>query len=212
MQIPIFMVSVISGIFFVNYFGTSYKPVADITNNFLLSTTILVALGDVYGYAVLTWLHIRRVTSNRDRPEYRRTLIKSGTILGTCLFFAILAWFFGGVRGSTFTFWFMAIPTMTLVSANMVWVFHGYTPFRILRITSVETLLFFLTFLLTCTGQMSLMTTIWPPFATITNWMMSVPSVAVQRASLMAAAVGSIVLGVRALFGREPGLVEMEVH
>lgn len=212
MTIPIFIVSVISTIFFVNYFGAPYQPLISVTSNFTLSTTVLIAFGDIYGYTVLLLLHIRRLLFNRGRPEYGRTLIKSGFVLGTCLFFAIIAWTFGGSSSSTFVWWYMAIPTMANVMSNSVWAFHSWTPGAMMKITSIQTALFFATFLLTVTGQMTLLTYLWPPFATISNWCMSVPSVAVQRASLMAAAVGSIVLGVRALIGREPGLVEMEVH
>jgi hypothetical protein len=45
----------------------------------------------------------------------------------------------------------------------------------------------------------------------IAEWIKATPNTAAQRAALLAAAVGGIVLGIRALVMRETGLIEAEV-
>jgi hypothetical protein len=43
------------------------------------------------------------------------------------------------------------------------------------------------------------------------TWIEQVVNGSVQRAALGAAGVGTLILGIRALVGKEPGLIEMEI-
>jgi hypothetical protein len=52
----------------------------------------------------------------------------------------------------------------------------------------------------------------WPPFYDVGVWIETVIATTVIRAFVTAAAVGTVVLTIRALVGREPGLIELEVR
>jgi hypothetical protein len=49
-----------------------------------------------------------------------------------------------------------------------------------------------------------------PVVAPIAEVIMDIPYVAAQRGILLASATGTVILGIRALIGKEPGLLEME--
>jgi hypothetical protein len=81
---------------------------------------------------------------------------------------------------------------------------------RLSRITSFEVFCLWITAILTVMGSTTALVAIWPPFNDIRIWIYMVPDRAARIAATGAAAIGGIILGVRALVGKEPGLVEME--
>lgn len=211
MRIPIFIVSALAAFFIVQYFAAYNTPMADLNNEILLWSTIIASLAGLYGTTILVLMHVRRLSEGRDLPGYRRNVFRSGSLLGMALVLMAIALVYPGLQnGDVFQFWYLAIPGMAAVASQMAWVFHAHAPIRVFRITSIETAIFFASWLFVCTGELTVLVVVWPPFATIDNWIRTVVNPTGERASIAAAAVGAMVLAVRTLGMKEPGLIEME--
>ena len=62
-----------------------------------------------------------------------------------------------------------------------------------------------------CLREMGAVVAYIPQFEVIGDWIMKVPYTASNRGAMIAAGIGVVVLAIRALVGREPGLIEMEM-
>lgn len=98
------------------------------------------------------------------------------------------------------------------VSSNIAWYMGGtYASYRYLRPTSVEAAVLVIMALFSMFRGTTLLTYIWPPFYDIGVWIETVVATSVIRAFTTAMSVGTIVLVIRALVGKEPGLIELEL-
>jgi len=68
-----------------------------------------------------------------------------------------------------------------------------------------------LAWLLTYMRELSFFVFIFPPMALIGDWIEMFPFAAASRALLLSTAVGACIIAARALLGREPGLIDMEM-
>jgi hypothetical protein len=206
--IPLFIVSLVAGIMIVEYFVVPGTILTTLKEEIQLWGSVIGTLTLAFGYLMLVMRYGRSIY----RRETGRPLLNAAATIGSLIFFlAIGLAFEGGNTGPEFLLLYGYIPMYVSTASGMYWPHHTYNPFRLFKWTSPEAIALYLGWILTLLGEMSALVAIWPPFADITYWIQSVPQTGTNRAALAAAAISGIVLGIRALAGREPGLIEMEI-
>jgi hypothetical protein len=209
--IPTFIVSVIAGIFIVEYFVPEFPPLRDLTTELTLWGTILYSCSLLFGIVILLMTMARRAQRRRSgKFTGGRAVLMSATCLGAVMIYTIIALATGGTTSTTFRFWYTYIIAYAAGGMYTAWVHHPYNSYRYFRFTSVESSLMFLCWLFISFRELSSFVAIWPPFYDIGTWIEGVPNTAAQRAMLATTGIGTIVLGIRAIMGREPGMIEVE--
>jgi hypothetical protein len=212
-QIPLFIVSVVGAIFIAEYFTGNPEakvasPLTPLTAELSLWGTIIYAFTLLFGYVGLLRYQARRVQQRKTT----RLAVLGGTCIGAATIFTILGIVSpGGITGSQYQLWYTYIVAYAGGGMYTAWVHHPYNSYRYFRLTSIESATMFLCWILICLRELSMFVAIWEPFYAIGTWVEGVPNTAVQRAALAAYGVGAIVLALRALVWKEPGLVEMEM-
>jgi hypothetical protein len=209
--IPTFIVSIIAGIFIVEYFLPQNAPLTDITTELTLWGTILYSCSLLYGIVILIITMVRRAEQRRSgKFTGGRAVLMSVVCLGTAVVYTIIALATGGTTSATFQFWYTYIIAYAAGGMYTAWVHHPYNSYRYFRFTSIASSLMFIAWLFISFRELSSFVAIWPPFYDIGTWIEGVPNTAAQRAMLATTGIGAIVLGVRAIIGREPGMIEVE--
>jgi hypothetical protein len=209
--LPTFIVSIIAGIFIVEYFAPTFVPLQDLTTELTLWGTILYSCSLLYGIVILIMTMLRRAQQRRSgKFTGWRAVAMSATCLGTALIYTLIALGTGGTTSVTFRFWYTFIIAYAAGGMYTAWVHHPYNSYRYFRFNSVESGLMFLCWLFISFRELSSIVAVWPPFYDIGTWIEGVPNTAAQRAMLATTGLGAIVLGIRALVGREPGMIEVE--
>jgi hypothetical protein len=211
-QIPLLLVSIISGLFIAEYFLV-YEPLSMIKKELTEWGTIISLFILLFGNLMLLASHIRRL-GQRDRipgKEYFRSVV---LIIFVIVFFALA---FGSgpqlTSGALFALvWTNVYGIMGIgiaVGHHTFFTWHAIKRIITLRTLDVAVLLittFFSLFMYITSAVAT-----FPTLLVIAEWIKATPNTSAQRAALLAAAVGGIVLGIRALVMRETGLIEAEV-
>jgi hypothetical protein len=208
--IPLYLVSIIAGLLIADYFLV-VPALADFTTQIGKWGSILSAFAIIYASVVLTATRIQVLAAQKSRKDVFRSVVYLITFFG----FAALALTDTTLLTSSPTFIDVFSPTMSQVGM-MVWVsgpsYNNWMRMRKLsRIQSLEALVLWIFSILRGMYGLTAITANAPIIFTIGDWARTVPYAAVQQAASAAAGVGGILLGVRALVGKEPGLVEMEI-
>jgi hypothetical protein len=208
--IPLYLVSVISGLLIADYFLV-VPALADFSTQIGKWGSILSAFAIIYASVVLTATRIQVLAAQKSRKDVFRSVVYLITFFG----FAALALTDTTLLTSSSAFIDVYSPTMSQVGM-MVWVsgpsYNNWMRMRKLsRIQSLEALVLWIFSILRGMYGLTVITANAPIIFTIGDWARTVPYAAVQQAASAAAGVGGILLGVRALVGKEPGLVEMEI-
>jgi hypothetical protein len=210
-RIPTFLVSIVAGIFIVEYFLPYNVPLADLTKELTLWGTILYSCSLLYGITILVMTMIRRAIRRRSgKFTGFRAVAMSATCLGTAVVFTILALATGGTTSTTFRFWYTYIIAYAAGGFYSAWVHHPYNSYRYFRFTSIASSMMFIAWLFISFRELSFFVALWPTFYDIGTWIETVPNTAAQRAMLATTGLGAIVIGIRAILGREPGMIEVE--
>jgi hypothetical protein len=206
--VPVFLVSVLTTVIVIEYFVVKYPPLTAAKDELLLWGAIIYSFVMLFGYTMLILHHLRQM---RERGRGRLAYL-SGIKLGTLGAFVLLGLLSpGGADGSQYRTLYSYIVGYAAAGMYTAWVHHPYNVYRFFRPTSVQSTIMFLTWLFLVFRELSVIVAVYPPLYDIGTWIESVPNAAAQRAALAAAGVGTLILGVRAIVGKEPGLIEMEV-
>ena len=208
--IPLYIVSVVSGLLIADYFLV-IPALSDFSNQISKWGSILSAFAIIYASVVLTATRFQVLAARKSRKE----VIRSVVYLFTFIAFFALALTDTTLLTSSNQFLDVYSPTMSQVGM-MVWVsgptYSSWMRMRKLsRIQSLEALVLWISSVITGMYGLTVITANAPIVFTVGDWVRTVPYQAVQQAASAAAGVGGILLGVRALVGKEPGLVEMEI-
>lgn len=206
--VPTFLVSIFAGILLIHYFAPSTTEFNSVQAEITQWGTILTALAFIYGYISILMIHARRLIL---RKATGRELF--GSIIVFVSFLAIMAIFFfvpGGIESSFSATWQFYLLSFATTSVVIDWAFHPFACVRMFRVTSIEAAVMFVSWLFACLSQLSAWTLYIPALGPMGDWIGAIPMTATQRAALACTAVSSIVLAVRALVGKEPGLIEVE--
>jgi hypothetical protein len=200
----------ISAILIIEYFGAPYAPLIAIKDELSLWGVVLTAFTLLYAQVTLLLAHIRRVV---EKKGGRRRIIESGIFLASFLGFLALALSHPAtIYGPIFALIFTAIIVkFQLGFQSCGWPAQVNAVFRMFRVTSLESATICICYILTWLFNLPFFRFYVPALGPIGVWIATVPSMAGQRAGLIAAAIGAIIVGVRALVGKEPGLMEVEV-
>jgi hypothetical protein len=208
--IPLYIVSVVSGLLIADYFLT-VPALSDFSGQVGKWGSILSAFAIIYASVVLTATRIQTLAARKTQKDVIRSVVYLITFFG----FAALALSNTSLLTSSDEFIAVYAPTMSQVGM-MVWVsgpsYNNWMRMRKLsRIQSLEALVLWVFSILRGMYGLTVITANAPIVFEIGDWARTVPYAAVQQAASAAAGVGGILLGVRALVGKEPGLVEMEI-
>lgn len=215
--IATFLISFLIGIVLLEYF-VDYKPLKTFVDNTVQWGTIISALSGVMALAFLVTNNVRGLSRNisAEKRDLKR-LVGNAIFLGVYVMYIAL-----GIsdpkleQGTNFTLLF--ITTTALISIgiysmgeiNASWM----SILRLSNMNTLETYVLFAGFLIRSLVRPATTTVfyaIFPNLVVVQDWLQYVPYGAVMRATNAAAGIGGIVLGIRALALKEPGLVEMEV-
>jgi hypothetical protein len=95
--IPTFIVSVIAGIFIVEYFVPEFPPLRDLTTELTLWGTILYSCSLLFGIVILLMTMARRAQRRRSgKFTGGRAVLMSATCLGAVMIYTIIALATGG--------------------------------------------------------------------------------------------------------------------
>jgi hypothetical protein len=207
-QAPIFLTSVLAGILVIRYFF-EYLPLENLASTLLNWGNIVTAFTILYSFTTLILMHLNQI--RKSQPGKRRSIFKSVLIVVFIIIYLAVGLIYGTGKGPYNE---LIIGTVGFISGvyAMEWAAHYFTPYRALRITSPETAVLFLCFIITTLREMTVISFLFPGVEPLGDWVAAVPAMAVNRAALAAAGVGTLVLGIRALVGREPGIIEMEMQ
>jgi len=207
-QVPVFLVSVLTTIIVMEYFVVRYPPLTAVKDELLLWGAITYSFVMLFGYTMLVLSHARQVMERKRGRSVYLSGIKLGA-LGAFLLLGLLSP--GGADGSQYRTLYAYIVGYAGAGMYSAWVHHPYNVYRFFRLTSIQSTIMFLTWLFLVFRELSVIVAVYPPLYDIGTWIEAVPNAAAQRAALAAAGVGTLILGVRAIVGKEPGLIEMEV-
>jgi len=207
--IPVFLVSVITGILIVQYFF-NYAPLNDLSKQLNTSASLITAISIIYATVILTMSNIRTLSQRRSKKE----VFKSSIYLAVLAFYLILGLADPKMTSSQM-FLNVYTPLMGMLG-SAIWLnsqvgFIWSAVYSLSFIRSYEVAALLVAALFTAFQKTTLLVAIWPPFNTITTWIYNVPDRGARTAAVAAAGVSAIILGVRAIVGKEPGLVEMEI-
>jgi hypothetical protein len=207
--LPLFIVSFLITIILINYFtGNQYPILVSVNKEVMAWANIVTGVGVVFANAYLWLLHGGRLIKRKG---------SSKELFGSLVFwiFYIGVWILGLTYSFTGTFSTVYIGLVSLLGAGTMtlkWSGHMYGVYvQLSRIRRVESLVFFIAWIISVFNELNVVVYFIPQVAPAAEWFYSVPNVAVMRGSLLAAGLGAVILGVRSLVQREPGLVEVEV-
>jgi len=210
-SIPIFLISVIATFMVVNYFIALPTFANEIVNELYLWGIIITTVVKLYGFAILLGFTLKALV---DRKSELKKRYHSGVLIASFCAYLILGLITPNRELGPF-FRSIYIPTLARVGGavwaggNIKGIIYG-TKYTFSRVRTFTGGLFFITWLLITARDTSALVGFFPPFLTVGNWITNVPVAAGYRASFIAMGVGTIVLGLRAIVGKEQGLIEME--
>jgi hypothetical protein len=190
----------------------AFEPVKVLANEFYLWGVIVASFTLLLGVISSIWLNVSRIAEGKA-PRSR--IINSWTYIVFLVVMMILA--LSDPSQLTKGFYYQLIYTWILGYASQGMrfgviggnIYGAYLTFS--RTSTIESALLFLGFLLTTFREMTFYAYIFPPFIPVGDWIAFVINVAAERASYLAVGAGSVIMAVRAIVGREPGLIEMEM-
>lgn len=207
-QIPIFLVAVIAGIFLVEYFVVPIKELTAVKNELLAWSVNMSAFALIFGQFMLIARYGRILRARSDR----RRILESVVFFGSFAVLGILGLVDPkNVSGDLFNLWYSAIIVQFAFGlGNSQWPVQVNAVFRMFKVTSPETLVIVSVYVITLLRFLSVFTANVPAINPVFDWIVAIPHSAANRAALIGAGVGAIVVGMRALIGKEPGLMEYE--
>jgi hypothetical protein len=212
-DIPIFITSFVIAVLLIQYFVV-IQPV-DILRGAMLSWANIISLMIwLYANAVLIIVHTRRISAGSK--ERRRDFFESIIILGTFLFFIVIALSDPANldRSYIYTLIYAQFAGDIFVATEAVAVTH--TAYNIWKRVSQsrftpEILVLIFVFVTMWLRDIIFVTFYVPQLKMFGDWVEAVPYLTVNRAITLTTAIGTLIVAIRALVGKEPGIIEMEL-
>ena len=210
-QIPIVVVSFFMSILLIDYYVPGTPLISSASTNFLAWGAMIALIQLSFGYLTLLRMHIERLSRIQTEGITNRNF-KTIIVLATLVIMAGIGIMEGGGNsGPMFLFWYQNLVAMAGVGTVLEWISHYTSPARMFKIASLESAAMFGVWFLIVLREMPTVVVFFPIFETIGDWIMKTPYMASNRGVMIAAGIGIVILAVRALVGKEPGLVEQEV-
>ena len=209
-QIPLFIISAITALFVVEYFLAPIGLLTALHDELLTWSVVIAGVTMLYAQVMLMMGHARRLI---EFKASRKWLFCSGVFYASFALFLVLGISSPEtVSAPLFVTMYGLLITRVAEGINTCgWPAQINAVFRMFRITSLESLVIVSVYFLTWLRNLTVVTVYIPDFIPLHAWIGDVPYAAAQRAALMGAAVSTVIIGIRALVGKEPGLMELEV-
>ena len=211
-QIPLFLVSLFAGIAIAEYF-LNIGALTSVKNEVLQWGVIITAFTTLFAYVVLVSSNAKTI-ARASAPMKNR--VRSLILLVVIAVFCIAA-LMDPVKltgGETFNFLYANIITTIGfgMSLGTHIVFTWAAIKKLQKIPDIETLIMLICFTLEIFGDgMTMMPALLPAFSSAQSWIKLIPNMIGQRAAIAAAGMGAVILGLRALVWKEPGIIELEI-
>ena len=128
-QVPVFIVSFLIAVFFIEYFGGENPIINGIVNEFLSWGSIIALISLSFGYFSLMLMHVQRIRARTRGSEgvSGKLLFKSIVVVASFSFFILLGLFEGKMQlGNMWTFWFTATVAMAGATWWQEWTHHFF--------------------------------------------------------------------------------------
>lgn len=206
------MISLVILICVLQYFVPPFGPLTSLKDEIVIWGVAVSSTLLIYGQVLTLASNVRRLVA---RKESRRRLIGSASLLAAFSLVII-----GGLvdpknlesgvwgQAATQVFYTYANTGIGGLSGSL---FMWAAIRRFGKMRSVESLILFLVWLDCMMRNMSSLVFLsGGGVAAIADWIGLIPHAAANRAALAAIGVGELAIGVRAMMGKEPGLIEAE--
>jgi hypothetical protein len=188
-----------------------FIPTAELTAVYSEATKWIVIVCYFAGLVAMFSLIVSRSSRIIKNVGINETTLRDGVFFIAFFVFAGVYLAFGS--GSSSMTWLNVIILSTISAAvtahrafyYLIW---GY---RRLRFGNMYTIMLAIGGLTWCLKEAPAFVIAFPQISEISYWVWTVPATAATRGALIASAIGAVSLGLRALVGKEPALVEAEV-
>lgn len=211
-SLPLFLTAIITAIFIVQYIILPQSSL-DFVKTELTNWGILIATCAMFvSVIILLLMHFHKVTRGIKAKE-RLTVLYSGTAIVSFFTYMILGSLWpGGVNSSTYTSIYVNTIAPIAIAMNALQLFYTTrAAYRAFRAYTLEAFVMFISAVLWLLRGMPVGAVLWSWLLPIADWITTAPSAAGTRGGTIAAAIGGLILAIRALIGKEPGLIEAEV-
>jgi len=211
-NIPLFLVAFSVGIIIADYFvsptatpvfeqiTTELRHWASITETFILA----------YSYLVLLMWHTRRVVVFKEQGLLHKSFFGSSVTLIVFVIFLLI-----GLVYSTshpyFSDFYKYTAGYVRMGAVLSWLNIPYLTYRRVSLRTREMTLFFIIFMVVLLGELPLLTEFVPQIRALGDWTERTLGVSGQRVGVLVMSIGALTVALRALVGKERGLIELEV-
>jgi len=202
------------GFFYAGVYYVSATPAIDlqaISDQLLTYITAVLTAGFAIG--VINLIRVHTTNIKRRRATWRYSVLLLVSLAAMAIFSVIASPYALDPTGAV-------IPTSLIAFSTPIWEFLYYkilvninstifsllaffiasAAYRAFKARSLESTLLLVAGLLVMLGQAPITSLIWPGFAAIRTWLLTVPNTAGQRGVLIGIALGILVFSVRRLF------------
>jgi len=202
-EIPV-AITIICALLQVIPYYLDIPVLAEVSVNFRDWVLLVASYATFIGIITVSRTHIDKVQKKSSGYPYSIIILISAIVM---IFFGLPLPEFGlGMSNIVYKFLFtnvISILKATITSMNAFFVTSA--AWRGFRARTVEGSIVLISGLLIMCANAPIMTSLWPPFSAIGDWIFSVPNLATQRAVLIGSALGAIALAARLLMGIERG-------
>lgn len=211
-QIPVFIASLIIGLCIADYF-IAFSPLQMSVSTLTRWGTTISVFAAIVATSFLVWRNVSRLYTSMAKKDYQ-TLYRSGTFMAVYVTFALLAFSNPKLVQSDL---YIAIYTPVLTACAMVGYYNAsYSTTwssiqKIGHVSNIDTAAIMIMVVVNAITGMTIMNAIiGPNLALVQNWLTQVVTRSITTVAEGFAAAGVLVISLRALVGKEPGLIEME--
>jgi hypothetical protein len=208
-HIPLFIASALVGLFIFNFVTGYLKPQVDYANN----TGVTIAFfTQSFGILVLLLYNIGIL--RKEKTYSSKRFYTSAVLIGAFLLFFLWPFFVPqGTGDPLYKLVYMDLVGFIEVPAAHLGTAFGYAAacIRYLRITSFDSLFFFLCFFLFILKELTVFPAISPVFTVIGTYIENTIGTPNIRLLTFVAGISAIIIAVRTLLAREKGIIEEEV-
>jgi len=198
--IPMLIASIIGILIIVEYFAPPILILTDVKGSFTSWSVIIGAFTMLLGVVYLIRFHALRISKLGLTQEGPYSTIT----LATLFLFIVVGFGFGGTGSAEYTLIFMNImKPIASITRGICFFYCISAAYRGFKLSSWDASSLFIAGILYTLRQIPIGPATWAPIAPIGDWILNYPNVAAARGAIVATALGSIVIALRTLYGKE---------
>ena len=210
--IPLFVIAFFTGLLIIQYF-VAYQPLKDTVDEMNRWGNIISAFAMLMATIYLIYFNGAALSRGIRKGSFNAAFPGAAFLVVYLVLVVIALSDPNLTRGTLFTLVNTpintALYTAIYFSGELMATWMALV--RLGPIRNLEGSVLFAGFFLYSLTQLNFLFAVYPQVVDLQNWFLNVEQAAVMRSVVGAAGVGSLILALRALVGKEPGLVEMEV-